>query len=398
MPLIIPDKWKFEGCGFEMPVEAHLEFLRLISAMVRDVERPKWVYEDFKTAFGNTGSSSDTGWAESDMSQAMGNASDNAALYVVSFYSGIERVREHGVGVPSVTLINRILADHEVPLKIEGQHLIQSSGDIEFDSTEEDEPKVSRPFVLGPVIGNGTFGAVHKITRKTKIGEYHFAMKLLAPSVFIENKERARTRFIREMKVLERVQHRGIVPLLEAGLDVDDTPYILMPFIDGKELDKALAGAEPAMVFEAFNEILRALAFAHHNNIIHRDLKPSNILMRAADQQPIILDFGCAFFLDEIDPSLTTQMIGTPGYIPQEVYENPKLRDARQDVFACGVMLYQSIMGRLPRLNRYQLVEETFEGFAGIDSVIQAALAPEDDRTRSAEEMRQQLGEVAANN
>ena len=58
-------------------------------------------------------------------------------------------------------------------------------------------------------------------------------------------------------------------------------------------------------------------------------------------------------------------------------------------------MLYQAIMGRIPRPSRYQSVEETFEEYAGVDAVIQAAIAPEDDRTPTAKAMRKQLRELA---
>ena len=165
--------------------------------------------------------------------------------------------------------------------------------------------------------------------------------------------------------------------------------------IDGKRLNEALSGSKPLRVLNAFDEILRALQFAHRKRVVHRDLKPSNVLIRAADKQPIILDFGCAFFLDEIDPTLTTQFIGTPGYIPPEVYENPQHRDVRQDVYACGVMLYEAIMGQRPKGGRYRPVEETFDGYEGIDAIIQAAIAPVDDRTPTAQAMRMELKELA---
>lgn len=395
MPLKYPAQWKFEGFAHEIPVEAHREFSKLIELMVEGAERPKGIYEDFKSAYGVSSTSSNTSFAEGDMLDAMRRSMENAARYVASFYAGMESVKEHGIEVPSIRKLNQILADHDVPLMIEGGELVMKSGDIEFGIAVEEEPVVSRPFELGEQIGKGTFGAVHRITRKTKIGEYHFAMKLLAPSSFIENKDRARERFIKEMRVLERLQHRGIVTLLEAGLDSEGTPYILMPLIEGKDLDKALSGSPPLDVFNAFDEILRALEFAHGKGVVHRDLKPSNVLVREADQQPIILDFGCAFFLDEIDPTLTTQLIGTPGYVPEEVYENPKHRDVRQDIYACGVMLYQTIMRRIPRRSRYESVEETFEEYAGIDAVIEAAIAPEDHRTPTAKAMREQLSGLA---
>jgi hypothetical protein len=85
MPLRMPDEWKFEGCGFEMPTPAHREFLKLIDLIVQGIDSPQGVFEEFKSAFGCQGWSSDVSWAESDMQRAMGNSRENAALYVASF-------------------------------------------------------------------------------------------------------------------------------------------------------------------------------------------------------------------------------------------------------------------------------------------------------------------------
>jgi len=315
MPLKYPAEWKFDGFGHEISDEAHKEFYKLISMMAEGAERPGSIYEDFKSGFGDNSTSSDASWAESDMSRAMRNARENAARYVAAFYSGMELVAKGGVEVPSVKKLNRILAESGVPLLIDPPNLILKEGDIEFVPEDSSEEVQSAAFIRGKEIGRGGFGAVYLVTRRTKIGEYKFAMKVLEPNVFVENKERANKRFVREMKAMEKLQHHGIVQLLEAGITAEQSPYILMPFIDGKDIRKALAGARPKVVYEVFVKMLRALEFAHEQGAIHRDLKPSNIMVRNADRQPIILDFGCAYLMDEVEDSLTTAIIGTPGYI-----------------------------------------------------------------------------------
>jgi predicted Ser/Thr protein kinase len=394
MPLKYPPEWKFDGFPHKMPVEAHREFVKLIGMMAEGAESRQDVYEAFKSGFGDDTVSSETSWAESDMSRAIGRAMDNAARYVTSYYAGVEYVKRLKIDVPAVTTLNRILTEHGVPLLIDPPNLILKEGDIEIVPENSSAEMLAAAFVRGPEIGRGGFGAVYKVIRKTKVGEYFYAMKVLEPSVFIQNQERAKIRFSREMQVLDKLQHRGIVPLLEAGLDAEQRPYILMPYIEGSDLRKALSGAGPQQVLTAFQEILLALEFAHSNNAVHRDLKPSNVIVRTADSQPLILDFGCAYLLDEVEDSVTTTLIGTPGYIPPEVHQNPKHRDVRQDVYACGVMLYQVIMGRLPRPDEYEPVEGIVEGFVGIDQVIQEALAPERRRTASAKAMREQLVSV----
>lgn len=396
MPLKYPDEWKFGAFKYEMPTEAHREFVRLVSMIAEGTERPKDIYEDFKSAFGDMSSSSDAGWAESDLSRAMANATENAARYVAAFYGGIEAVRGRGIAVPKTSKINKILADHEVPLAIQGQDLVLTGGDIEFGVAEDTAVQSATASVRGPVIGRGGFSVVYLITHKTELGEFDYATKVLEPSVFMQDKERAKNRFKREMKALSKLQHRGIVPFLEAGMDREQKPYILMPYIQGKDLREALSAAQPGIVLHVFDEILQALEFAHAQHVIHRDLKPQNILVRESDGQPIILDFGCAYLLDDLDDeTLTTTLIGTSAYIPHEVHLNPKNRTTKQDVYACGVLLYEVIAGHLPRPNDYESIEALVDGYNGIDEVIQAALAPERERLGSAKDLREQLTSVA---
>ncbi len=397
MPLKYPAEWKFGEFEHSIPNGAQQEFFALIKTIAQGTERPKGVFEDFKSAFGAEGTSSDAGWAESDLGNAMVASKGNAALYVASFYIGLETVHDRNVAVPTVAQLNKILAKWEIPLVIEVPYLHLRAGDIEIDQpvASASQPQ-GRSFVRGPVIGKGGFGVVYQITRKTKIGEYHFAMKVLDPNVFVTDKKRAEARFSREMQALQKLQHRGIVPFLEAGYDDEQKPYILMPYIEGSNLRDALSGAESSAVFHAFDEILQAIEFAHSQGVVHRDLKPQNILVRSSDDQPIILDFGCAHLTDDLDDSLTTTLIGTSAYVPDEVLRDPKKRSHKQDVYACGVLLYEVIAGRIPHPNDYEPIEGSFEGYAGIDKVIRSALAPERRRTATAAAMRDQLVDSAA--
>ena len=129
-----------------------------------------------------------------------------------------------------------------------------------------------------------------------------------------------------------------------------------------------------------FDEILNALEFAHSRGVVHRDLKPQNILVRKADDQPQILDFGCAYLLDEGDEELTTTLVGTTSYVPEEVRRDPKNRSVKQDIYACGMLLYEVIGRRLPHANDYEPLEDEVQGFEGIDKIIQVAIAAERKR------------------
>lgn len=395
MPLKYPAEWKFDGFAYQIPNDANTEFFNLVLTIAEGTEHPKGIFEDFKSGFGADSGSSSASWAESDLARAMDAAKGNAARYVASFYTGMEAVRERGIAVPKVEVLNRILAKWEVPLVVEPPNLWLKPGDIEFAASETVEQPSATAFSRGPEIGRGGFGVVYRITRKTRIGEYHFAMKVFEPSSFVQNTDRAEARFKREMQALERLQHRGIVQFLEAGLDPENKPYILMPYIEGSDLRESLSGAQPARVLRVFDEILLALEFAHKKGVIHRDLKPSNILVRSSDDQPIILDFGCAYLIDELDDSLTTTLIGTSAYIPIEVHRDPKHRTVKQDVYSCGVLLYEVIAGKLPRPDEYEPIDGLIDGYKGIDGVIRSALAPERRRLETAKQMRSELNSIA---
>lgn len=391
MPLKYPAEWKFGDFEYDIPSGAHSEFFKLVQTIAEGTENRKGVFEDFKSAFGVDSGSSSASWAESDLARTMDDAKGNAARYVASFYAGMEAVHESGIGVPKTDVLNRILAKWNVPLLVDPPNLRLNAGDIEFVASEEAEQPSATAFTRDSEIGRGGFGVVYRIKRKTHIGEYHYAMKVLEPSSFVENKERAAARFKREMQVLAKLQHRGIVQFLEAGLDTERKPYILMPYIEGSDLREALSGAKAGRVFRIFDEILQALEFAHTNGVVHRDLKPKNIIVRSSDDQPIILDFGCAYLIDELDESLTTTLIGTSAYIPIEVYRDPKHRTIKQDVYACGVLLYEVIAGKLPHPDDYKPIEGLIDGYKGIDGVIQAAIAPERRRLETAGQMRSEL-------
>lgn len=240
-------------------------------------------------------------------------------------------------------------------------------------------------------IGRGGFGIVYRVTRTTKVGEFEFAMKVLDPSPFNTNVSRNFERFMREMNALKKLQHKGIVAHLEAGVDGDQKPYILMPFIAGKDLGQYLSGASLKRVFDAFGEILLAIQYAHDNHVLHRDLKPSNILVRSSDDQPIILDFGAAYLMDEVTQTqLTTTLIGSAAYIPSEVIADPTHHTHKQDVYACGVLLYQMIAGEFPDRDDFTSVETTHH-CPGLDDLILRAIAPEKSRIESAAIFRDQL-------
>lgn len=395
MPLKYPGEWKFEGPGEEIPIAAVSEFHDVILKIAAGHPERWDILESFKAAFGRSAYSSSESWAESDLYSAMKEHAENAALFLDAIWAGIETVKQRTT-VPPHTYINSILRKHSIPFLLDPPQLLLQRGDVTTERAEASDT-VQQSSAM-PVyrrleeIGSGGFGRVYKVRRVTSVGEFDFAMKVLDPSPFSGNPEAAIARFRREISILARLQHRAIVPYLDAGVDQEGNPYVLMPLVEGTGIRDALEGRDLRVVLLAFEEILRALEYAHLNNVIHRDLKPSNIIVRHSDGQPVIVDFGCAYQLDDATTaSLTTSLVGSLGYIPAEVIHDPKRRSPQQDVYACGVMLYEVLARVRPNPVEYDPLCRVNKEYEGVDSLVREAIAPANTRFKSASAFRQRI-------
>jgi hypothetical protein len=387
MGLQYPPEWKFDGVGIEISSPALRDFEKLIQQIVSGTDDPHDIFETFKTAFGNPNPSSNASWAESDMHRTLGESTNNAVTFVDSFWQALEILRKQGIPTPSASKINAILSDHQIPLLVEPPKLQMRGGDAVFSANRRTEARPHSDqsvFKKHEQIGRGGFGVVHRVTRATSIGEFEFAMKILNPSSFIENKQRCLERFKREVRILQDLQHRCIVPYIEAGVDEDGRPYILMPLIKGNDLREATSGMDPSDVVALFREVLVGVEYAHSREVLHRDLKPSNVLVRDSDGQPIILDFGCGYLMDDADEKmLTTSLVGSGPYVPPEVHRDPSRRSKLQDVYACGITLYEILARELPDVGDYRSIEESCPGIEGVDALILDAIKPEKSRLAS---------------
>jgi serine/threonine-protein kinase len=138
-------------------------------------------------------------------------------------------------------------------------------------------------------------------------------------------------------------------------------PYIVMELMQGVDLARTIAQRPlPATIaVEYIMQASVAVAEAHAAGIVHRDLKPANLFVtRRPDGGPLVkvLDFGIAKALSESDQrlTLTRAVLGSPGYMSPEQFESPRDVDARADIWALGVTLYQLLSGRLPFWGRNQ--------------------------------------------
>jgi serine/threonine-protein kinase len=231
-------------------------------------------------------------------------------------------------------------------------------------------------------IGRGGMGTVYRAHHRG-LGR-RVAVKLLPPALAAQPS--FRERFAREAQALGRLNHPHIVAVHDCG-EQDGQPYIVMEYVDGQPLAaqlplpaaRAVAIAEP---------VCAALAYAHAHGVVHRDIKPDNILI-GADGQVKVADFGIARLSgDDWTITAPQQTAGTPHYqAPEALAGAPP--DPRMDLYALGVVLYQSISGELPL--------GTFAPLPGrIDGVVRRALAADPARRyRDADEMRHALRAAA---
>jgi serine/threonine protein kinase len=183
----------------------------------------------------------------------------------------------------------------------------------------------------------------------------------------IADKEGFKTRFEREAQLIASLQHPNIVAVYDFG-EIGHITYLVMQYVGGGTLRDQLRGGHalnPSQAILYCQEMARALHHAHLRGIVHRDVKPQNMLVSAADRNQLLLsDFGIAKLYDnrnEVtmlgvtggelrnDPSLTNvdQIVGTADYMsPEQI--NGKPVDARTDVYALGVVLYQMLAGEAP--------------------------------------------------
>ncbi|MBB5059115.1 serine/threonine protein kinase/Tfp pilus assembly protein PilF [Granulicella aggregans] len=173
-------------------------------------------------------------------------------------------------------------------------------------------------------------------------------------------------RFERESLALGRLQHPGIARIYEAGTAETDTgfqPYFAMEFLHGRSIveDAELRQLNTRQRLETVALVADAVQHAHQRGIIHRDLKPSNILVDETGQ-PKILDFGVALLTDtDIQSSRQTnlgELVGTLTYMSPEQVQGDSLEvDARSDIYALGVILYELLAGKLP----YKVTRNLYE-------------------------------------
>jgi serine/threonine protein kinase len=198
-------------------------------------------------------------------------------------------------------------------------------------------------------LGRGAMGVVYKASDPT-IGRLVAIKVLLLARPAQAGLPGVKDIFLREARAAGRLSHPGIVTVHDALEDQEtQSCYIVMEFVPGRTLEKALLTGPPFTVEQSLSiarQIAEALDYAHGEKIIHRDLKPANILL-TQDGRAKITDFGIAKVVASEDAQRTLAIMGTPAYMSPEQVTGGEM-DASSDLFSLGILLYLMLTGEKP--------------------------------------------------
>jgi eukaryotic-like serine/threonine-protein kinase len=246
------------------------------------------------------------------------------------------------------------------------------------------------PFELEEVIASGGFGTIYRALGGVAIKVLHADLASSAEAI---------ARFEREVAVLRRVRHPGLIEITDVGQLPDGRPYYAMELLHGRDLEAHIVERgrlSPAACLAVLGPLCDALAAAHDAGVVHRDIKASNVFM-ADDGRVLLLDFGIARMLDgDVGLTRSRQALGTPSCMaPEQIAGRPAT--VRSDVYGLGALVYHMLTGQPAFADASSAVTVTVMQYlhaharrplataranlpAAIDEVIGAAMALEPER------------------
>lgn len=247
----------------------------------------------------------------------------------------------------------------------------QREGELEAEtyvaegSTSPASPTAPRTPTLGPFgdyelldeVARGGMGVVYR-ARQRGLDRVVAVKLILAGHLAAEADVE---RFLIEAKAAAKLDHPGIVPIYDVGIQ-EGQHYFSMAFIDGPSLAARVAKGrlDVREAAELIAQIAEAVHYAHERGVIHRDLKPGNILLDG-NSRPRITDFGLAKQTDgDSQLTATGQALGTPSYMPPEQASGRGEIGPAADVYSLGAILYAVLTARAP-----------FEGSTVVDTILQ---------------------------
>jgi eukaryotic-like serine/threonine-protein kinase len=214
---------------------------------------------------------------------------------------------------------------------------------------------VAGKYRVGRVLGAGAMGVVVRAWHVEL--EQDVALKFLHPELAL--KADGAERFRREARAAVRIRSDHVARVLDVGtLEGAHVPFIVMEYLQGRDLARELAARGSLPVDEVARHVLEAcdaVGEAHARGIVHRDLKPANLFLaeRSGGTQMIkVLDFGISKMIGSGPKGLSitepATLMGSPGYMSPEQLESSRNVDARTDIWSLGVILQEMATGALP--------------------------------------------------
>jgi serine/threonine protein kinase len=204
--------------------------------------------------------------------------------------------------------------------------------------------RVMQHYKIEKLLGRGGMGevyyGVHDLTGQV------VAIKCLP--AYLSEHEDFKLRFLREAKILVKLEHPAIVPIL-TFVEEEGNFFLITRFIEGEDLHTKIKKNGPVSIefsLSVAEEVLDALKYAHSKNVVHRDIKPSNIIINS-EGHALLLDFGIARITGETGQTVTKGTIGTLEYMsPEQILCTGT--DHRSDIYSFGITMYHALTGQVP--------------------------------------------------